>query len=76
MNKLRTLKDVEWTGDRRFDSMGHSAKYGAYTMLCTTIMKIVHFELAQVLVKICYSCLSVLELFIVGFCVHFHIMNY
>lgn len=43
-NKLKSMKDVVWTGDGRFDSMGHSAKYGAYTMLCTTIMKIVHFE--------------------------------
>ena len=48
INKLKTLKDVVWTGDGRFDSMGHSAKYGAYTMLCTTIMKIVHFEIVQV----------------------------
>lgn len=44
------VKEVVWTGDGRFDSMGHSAKYGVYTMLCTTIMKIVHFEVVQVLV--------------------------
>ena len=49
VNKLKAMKDVVWTGDGRFDSMGHSAKYGAYTMLCTTIMKIVHFEIVQVL---------------------------
>lgn len=35
-------------GDGRFDSMGHSAKYGAYTIFCENIMKIVHFELVQV----------------------------
>ena len=48
VEKLKKLKEVVWTGDGRFDSMGHSAKYGAYTMLCTTIMKIVHFEVVQV----------------------------
>ena len=47
--KLKTLKDVVWTGDGRFDSMGHSAaKYGAYTMLCTSIMKIIHSEIVEV----------------------------
>ncbi|CAH3156554.1 unnamed protein product [Pocillopora meandrina] len=34
-------------GDGRFDSLGHSAKYGVYTMFCTTILKVVHFELVQ-----------------------------
>ena len=48
VDKLKKLKEIVWTGDGRFDSMGHSAKYGAYTMLCSTIMKIVHFELVQV----------------------------
>ncbi|CAH3043901.1 unnamed protein product [Porites lobata] len=47
LNKVKDLKDVVWAGDGRYDSMGHSAKYGAYTLLCTTIMKIVHFELVQ-----------------------------
>lgn len=44
VNKVKDLKDVLWAGDGRYDSMGHSAKYGAYT----TIMKIVHFELVLV----------------------------
>ena len=48
VSKLKTMKDVVWTGDGRFNSMGHSAKYGAYTMLCNSIMKIVHFEIIQV----------------------------
>ena len=48
LNKVKDLKDVVWAGDGLYDSMGHSAKYGAYTLLCTTIMKIVHFELVQV----------------------------
>ena len=46
--KIKQLKDVAWTGDGRFDSVGHCAKYGVYTMFCTTLMKIVHFELVQV----------------------------
>ena len=46
---LSPMKDTVWAGDGRFDSMGHSAKYGAYTMLCPTVMKIGHFELVQVI---------------------------
>ena len=49
---MQTLKGVKealtWCGDGRFDSMGHSAKYGVYVMYCSTISKIVHFELLQV----------------------------
>ena len=37
------------SGDGRFDSMGHSAKYGVYTMFNNTTSKLVHFELLQVL---------------------------
>lgn len=48
INTLKNMKEVVWSGDGRFDSMGHSAKYGAYTMFCSTIMKVVHFELVQV----------------------------
>ena len=48
VNLLKNTKDVVWCGDGRFDSMGHSAKYGAYTMMSTTIMKVVHFEIVQV----------------------------
>lgn len=46
--QLQGMKEVVWSGDGRFDSMGHCAKFGAYTMFCSTIMKIVHFELLQV----------------------------
>ena len=28
MSSLRTTKNLMWSGDGRFDSMGHSAKYG------------------------------------------------
>lgn len=51
IESLRTITDTVWCGDGRFDSMGHSAKYGVYTMFCTTIMKIVHFDLLQVSMK-------------------------
>jgi len=52
VSKLKNVKDVVWSGDGHFDSMGHSAKYGAYTMFCTTLMKVVHFELVQVRIGI------------------------
>ena len=49
-------------GDGRHDSMGHSAKYCAYTTLCCTIPQIIHFSLVQVQLmhgiqtKLCNSC--------------------
>lgn len=48
LNQLKNMKDVVCSGDGRFDSMGHSAKFGVYTIFCCTLMKIVHFELLQV----------------------------
>ena len=39
---------VVMSGDGRHDSMGHSAKFCAYTMLCSTLGKIIHFNLVQV----------------------------
>ena len=48
VNEIKGKKDAVWAGDGRFDSMGHSAKYGAYTMFCHAVNKIVHFELVQV----------------------------
>ena len=48
IEQLKRSKDVVWSGDGRFDSMGHSAKYGLYTMFCCTTLKIIHFELLQV----------------------------
>ena len=32
LQKIKDLKDVVWSGDGRFDSMGHRAKYGVCTM--------------------------------------------
>jgi solute carrier family 8 (sodium/calcium exchanger) len=49
LSKLRGINDIVWNGDGRFDSMGHSAKYGAYSIFCCTLMKIIHFELLQVI---------------------------
>ena len=46
--KVKKIKNATWSGDGRFDSMGHSAKYGAYSMFCNSISKIVHFEIRQV----------------------------
>ena len=46
--KFKDIKDVVWSGDGRFDSMGRSAKYGVYSMFCNTILKVVHFGLIQV----------------------------
>jgi len=49
IKSIKQIKDPIWCGDGRFDSMGHSAKYGVYTMLSTSILKIVHFEVVQVI---------------------------
>ena len=39
------------TGDGRHDSMGHCAKYGAYTMMCLNQPTILHFDLVQVCIS-------------------------
>lgn len=46
--KIENMKDAVWSGDGPFDSIGHSAKFGFYTMFCNTVLKVVHFELLQV----------------------------
>ena len=50
VKNIKGMKDAVWSGDGRFDSMGHSAKFGAYTLLSSPVMKIVHFELLQIIV--------------------------
>ena len=50
VTKIKAMKDAVWSGDGRFDSIGHSAKFGVYTLLCSPIMKIVHSELLQIIV--------------------------
>ena len=42
-------KEAVIAGDGRHDSMGHSAKYGTYTIFCCTIVYIIHIVLVQVL---------------------------
>lgn len=48
---LRKLggEEVVLAGDGRHDSMGHSAKYGTYTIFCCTIGYIIHIVLVQVI---------------------------
>lgn len=48
MNELTKKGEAIWCGNGRFHSMGHSAKYGAYTMFYCAVAKIVHFELVRV----------------------------
>ncbi len=47
-NEVRKLKGAARSSDGQFDSMGHSAKFGTYTMFCNAPSKIVHFEVVQV----------------------------
>ena len=50
MARLKSLgKSLTISGDGRHDSMGHSAKYCAYTIFCEENSKILHFSLVQVL---------------------------
>lgn len=69
VSKLKDMKDVVWSGDGRFDSMGHSAKYGVYTMFSSTIMKIVHFELVQVW-KLACTRMQIANIFLIIPCIH------
>eukprot|EP00794_Sanderia_malayensis_P000970 gene970-biopygen221 len=50
MTKDRELKDRDLVigGDGRHDSMGHCAKYGAYTVMSYNQQAIIHFELVQI----------------------------
>ncbi|XP_073249850.1 uncharacterized protein [Porites lutea] len=46
--KLKAIQDgIIIAGDGRHDSMGHSAKFGAYTIFCCTVPMIIHFSLVQ-----------------------------
>ena len=42
VDELKQLDDIAICGDGCFDSMGHSAKYGAYSIFCSDISKVVH----------------------------------
>ena len=37
-------------GDGRHDSMGHSAKYCAYTIFCCNVLMIIHFDIVHVVI--------------------------
>ena len=54
IESFKGIKESVWSGDGRFDSISHWAKFAVYTMFCTTIMKIVHFDLLQVCLKYSY----------------------
>lgn len=45
LNQLKSIQGTVFSGDGRFDSMGHSAKFGTYTIFSCDLMKIVHFDL-------------------------------
>ena len=47
IKEIQNLDNTTWSGDGRFDSMGHNAKYGAYTMFNNDTSKLIHFELLQ-----------------------------
>ncbi|KAK3732559.1 hypothetical protein QZH41_017850, partial [Actinostola sp. cb2023] len=48
LEKVKSLRDgVSVAGDGRHDSMGHCAKYGAYSVFCCTLPMIIHFSLIQ-----------------------------
>ncbi|XP_078363789.1 uncharacterized protein LOC144648008 [Oculina patagonica] len=48
INKLKELgQPLVIAGDGRHDSMGHCAKFGAYTIFCCTLPLIIHFSLEQ-----------------------------
>ena len=52
LEKVKAIQGgIVLAGDGRRDSMGHSAKFGAYTMFCCTLPMIIHFALIQVRVK-------------------------
>ena len=55
IEKIKSIKDAQWSGDGRFDSMGHSAKYGSYTMFCNSMSKLIHFEVVQVVFNKIYK---------------------
>jgi hypothetical protein len=48
VEELKGRGELVIAGDGRHDSMGHSAKYCAYTVFCCTVPFIIHFVLVQV----------------------------
>jgi len=61
LNMVRSIRGgIVVAGDCRHDSMGHSAKYGAYTMFCCSLPMIIHFALVQVMELYCLSLVIIL----------------
>ena len=53
LDKLKSLRTgITIAGDGRHESMGHSAKFAAYTILCCTVPMIIHFSLVQVRIQL------------------------
>ena len=49
LEKVKAIQGgIVLAGDGRHDSMGHSPKFGAYTMFCCTLPMIIHFAIIQV----------------------------
>ena len=48
MDKLKSNEESLVLADGRHDSMGHSAKYRAYTIFCCTEPAVINFSLVQV----------------------------
>jgi len=44
-----------WSGDGRYDSMGHCAIYGTYTMFNNGTGKLVHLEILQEFILFIYK---------------------
>ena len=68
IEQLKDMGHLIWSGDGRFDSMGHSAKYGAYTMFCNTVLKVIHFEILQVMLSCMYTYLLCLVIMYWSYC--------
>ena len=49
VEQVKCVQDAQCSADGLFDSMGHNSKYGVYTTYCNSILKLLHFELLQVL---------------------------
>ena len=48
VTRYLNFKEVVLAGDGRHDFMGHSAKYGTFTIFCCTVGLIIHIVVVQV----------------------------
>jgi hypothetical protein len=52
-SKIKEAKEIVMSGDGRHDSMGHSAKYCAYTLFCHDPFNVIFdFSLVQVSINV------------------------